>query len=285
MSYQDYFKTDIDETGKLYYKFLVSRNFSSPKDALLQTYVPPNFPTEFTVELSMFSVLGGELAYNDRFTSSTNGAFSIRTLQYSNSQIRRLLFIDLRQLINEFPIGEFLLILNFYVMEVGDISNPVLQVKRISPSRTELELELTPSASLGETYTAALSQFASPRVTSNVVLDVVNQIFNTGSTTIQLNTDNTRYSSSLLLEQLPDGLDNTATDYIIDVSQTIMSGAYNTVKNTISSDISMGKTIFTDLYLQSVITSAASMSYSQFVSATSVRNEQPIVQFVIDESE
>lgn len=285
MSYQNYFKTNIDETGTQYYKFLVSRNFSSPRDALLETYVPASFPSEFVVELTMFSALGGELAYNDRFASSTNNAFSIKTRQYSNSEIRRLLFINLRELIHEFPVGEFLLIMNFYAMEIGDTSDTVLQVKRISPSRTELELELTPAAAQVQANINALQQFSSPRVTSTVVLDVINQIFDTGSMTSQLQTDNIRFSSELLLETMPDGLDATATEYILSASQNIMRSAYQSVRNTVSADIAAGKSIFTDIYLQSVINSAVSASYSTLESSTSVRNETPVVSFITNENQ
>lgn len=280
MTIQESFLTNIEEMQRGYYKFIVSRNFSSPKDAILQQYVPAGFPTEFVVEISMFTADGNTLVYNAMHKSTTDGAFSIKTLQYDNYEIRRLLFIDFGSILDNFPVGEFTVVFNFYTIEFGDIGVPLLEVSQISPSGRELELTV-PFSSRTTGSNQKLEDFVRPRIPASSVMNVLEQVFDTGSI-VELPTDNTRLSlTSLISSSIPAGLTAETRQYVADNADWILRNSYVVVKKRVETKISSGSTSFTDRELNNLITRTISEMYALKMSEIQQSPIPQRVQFTI----
>ena len=260
--YTNIFKSNIDELSQGYTKFMVSRLVSNPRDKIVETQIPTNIPDSIIVEISLYSLEDDYLVYNVAFESTDSTGIYIRTIQYSNNEIRKLLFVDFSSIKDNFPTGEFRLVLNLYVPEIGEKTEPVLETVAISPSRYELEMQLTPEYDTPE-YRESISEFIKPQLTQTTVLTAIDQIFGI-STTEQIPSDNSLFSYDTVKNLFPAGLNDEIIDDLEIATTDIMQNAYTQVVSTITDDISAGKTRFTDSYLQQIISQKIIDAYDRY---------------------
>lgn len=263
MTYTDAFATNIQELSQGYLKFMVSRTFSNPRDNILEMQVPANLPPEFTVELSLFSQADDALIYHASYPSSQQSAFHIRTLQYANSELRKLLFIDFSEIQQNLPIGDFRLVLSFIEEEVGSAEAPILELTAVSPSRQEIELQLSSQYNTEE-YQTELMEFARPRITSEWVLVALGQIFGVSLAT-GMPSDNQILSFSDISKLLPAGLNTDIVSELDSDTQAILETAYEAAKQTVETDILNGKHTFTNVYLKDIVQTAITNSYIAYI--------------------
>ncbi len=235
MANQQNYKTDIVSTSNNYTKFTVSRIVDNPLDSLIEVEVPTNIPDSFDVEVSLYSLYDNLLVYNTT-VSSVSETFSAKTFTYSDTSYRRFLTFDFSQTDIIFVDGRFQAVFSFFVPVIGDANTTPLMVTNISPSRTEVQLQLMPEY---RTFASSsvLKDFVSPQITYDWVLDAMIQIFNQPKsfTSDKIPTDNTSMSYAIVESFLPEDVvtlindDNTDAQFTSSIKQTtqlILDKAY-----------------------------------------------------------
>jgi hypothetical protein len=177
-------------------KLLASRVFVNNLDALLELQLPTNVPSEFDVEISLYSLADNSLIYNATFSNNVTNLLQVKTLGYNGSVTpneRRLLFIDFSKIAFPFEniTGRYQIVLNFFAREIGSFDSASLYVTNISNSGRELELQLRSEYNTPQNR-QQLYNFASPQISNTWVMDALKQIFNQpNSTTSNIPTDKT----------------------------------------------------------------------------------------------
>ena len=277
MTYTNSFRTNIDEQSQGYLKFMVSRTFSNPRDNILEMQVPAMLPDEFTVELSLYSLSDDSLVYNVVYASSNQNSFHIRTLQYENEEVRKLLFIDFSAIQENLPVGDFRLVLNFLADDVGTAGQPLLEVTTVSATRQEIQLDLLPQYDTEE-YQNVLMEFAQPRVTSQWIYTVIDQIF--GKVTTQLMpSDNSVLKKESIRALFPEGLNNIALQELDTATQTILNSAHTSSVSKINLDILANKPTFSNVYISDVVSTNITSAYNIYV--TQSMQSQQSAKFIL----
>lgn len=260
--FTDTFKSNIKELEQGYTKFMVSRLVSNLRDKIVETQVPATIPDDAIIEISLYSMDDDYLVYNAAFVGSEAGGVGLRTVTYANQEIRRMLFIDFSAIKNNFPIGEFRLVLNIYVPEIGGPEDLALETAIISPSRYEVELQLTPEYDTTE-YRERLATFAKPRLTSTSVLVAIDQIFGV-PTTETIPSNNDRFTYNTVEQQFPSGLNDNVLTELEAVTVTILQEARIAVVTHINDKILAGQKFFTNTYLQQIIFTQIVEAYARY---------------------
>jgi len=198
------YESNILQLENQFSRYSVSRIVESPRDDLIKVEVPSQFPDVFSVEISIYSYANNRLIFNVTVDSQLNNLFSFVTLEYlQDSSKRRLLFIDFSKIPEEFPDGRFEIVLNFFAPEIGSATTQSLLLTKISPSRTEVELKLTPEYRTPQSA-SQLRNFALPQINSTWALEAVKYICNQSqSFNPNIPTDKTPLTFDIIQEFLP----------------------------------------------------------------------------------
>lgn len=242
MANQRNYVTDIISTGNQYTKFTVSRIVDNPLNSLIQLEMPTNIPEKFNVEINLYSLYDNLLVYSTTLSSDSE-IFNLQTFTYSDGSYRQLLFFDFSKTDVNVIDGRFQVVFSFIVPVIGDGNVFPLMVKDISPSRTELQLQLMPEYKT--TVSASqLTEFVSPQISTEWVDDVMRQVFNQPSiSTVTIPTDNTTMSYQIVESFLPTStielLNNEFTNpeftsSVKQVTQLVLDAAYDYAVDAIS---------------------------------------------------
>jgi hypothetical protein len=265
-------------------KYLVSRVISNPLDTLLEVRVPSEIPEYFIIEMMIYSKYDNSLIRSYVIESTDENVLSTVTLNYTPSTtgaqptLRKLLFINFAKLDFIFDEGKFNTVLNFFVPEIGTYNEGQFSVTRISPSRTELELNLLPKCTSEETLTE-LKNFASPQINDEWVLAAIAQVFNQPVASVlnsqKIPTDNSNLTfesikSSLPVEQRTVLNDpNTPQNFktlVESRTQTMLNRAYNYAVQSVNTLKTNGTVRFTNTTLKSIVSESirrATIDYTQ----------------------
>lgn len=210
------YATNTQPLAGRYTKYMVSRVIDNPKNKLLELEIPAEIPEKFVLELMFYSLDSNYLLSSISLTDEDTDVIKTTTLSYSDTSIRRLLFIDFSSLSINIEQGRLQLVLNFFVPEVGGFNQSKFSLTRISPSRKEVELSLIPQC-ITDDILEELKIFTSPQINSKWVMDAIGQIFNQPAslTSNNIPTDRTNLIFGIIKEYLPsssrDFLNNTAS--------------------------------------------------------------------------
>lgn len=198
------YQSNVNRLETTYDRYMVSRVVTNPLENLLETEVPAGLPQNYFVELSLYSYADNRLVFNTTIDPRTNSEiFRTTTIQYQGGSSRRLLYIDFSKTNAGLIDGRFELVLNFFAPEIGNVNAKPLVLTKISPSRTEVEVRLTPEYRTPESASIVTS-FASPQINKDSILGAMRQFFNQpNSSTLGLQTDNTTLTYPIIREYFP----------------------------------------------------------------------------------
>jgi hypothetical protein len=272
------FQSDINALSVQYDKFLVSRIIPSDLSSLLEIQVPAGLPTNYFVQISLYSLFDNSLVFNTAAYSNTQNQFFTEVLQYNSAagaplQTRRLLFIDFSKIVLDelelVPDGELRAVFNFFTEEFGNYNTQSLHITEISPSRREVELKLLPEYNTS-TMVSKLLETSRPQINSEFISPAVAQIF--GRPAPQIPSDNTVFNYSFVTssDDFPTGLPANIIQQIQNITNTILTQSYHRVTQSINEQLAVpnNKRRFTDIYLHDIISQSISQSYAAITSPT-----------------
>lgn len=248
---------------------MVSRVIDNPLDKLLELEVPTTIPEYFTVELSFYTLTDNSLIASLVLDSNDESVFTATTLVYTDTSIRRLLFVDFSKIDITLEQGRFQVVMNFFIPEIGTFSEPQLVLTDISPSRKEVEFSISPEYITTGSINK-LVDFASPQISSQWVLDAVRQIFNqpASATSNNIPTDSTNLTFDIVEEFLPVSVvtllndENTSpifTGSLKLTTQTILNNAYGFATQSILASSSV---VYTDTKLNTLVSKSIAYGIS-----------------------
>lgn len=271
MSIQANYKTKINEQKRQYNKFKVSRTVSIPSDDIIEMDIPAIIPKNFSVEVGLYSLSDNNLIYLADFPA-INDIFEVKNLRYADGTTRRLMFINFARLDVGSVIGEYELVVNFFVDEIGSLQNPQLQITQISPSGYELQVQLLPEYRTQENIDK-LKTFVTPQISKDWVLDAVKYICNqTQSLNPNIPTDRTALSLDIINEFLPESIrlqlnnPTLSTSYVNSIkssTQDLLNTTYTHASQSIQRYIE-NETVFTDKLIFDILSSSLSTAFKNY---------------------
>jgi hypothetical protein len=239
------YANNIDDLRGKYTKYITSRIIDDPKNKLLEIEVPTTLPEKFVLEVMFYSVTDNYFLSSVILTSDDTEVITTTTLQYPDTSIRKLLFIDFSKFNINIQQGRLQIVINFFVPEVGGYDSSKFTISKISPSRQEIEMSLLPQCITPEII-EELRLFATPRINSTWVLDALRYVYNqTQSMNPNIPTDKTPLSFDILQEFLPKETQalllnpDTDAEFIQGIEQTtqhILNVAYNYATQSLSTN-------------------------------------------------
>lgn len=267
--------------GNTVSKYMVSRIINNPLERLLDLPIPTNIPEYFIIEVVFYSLYDNSIVTSMVIESTDEQVLTSVTLNYTSSNPstqRRLLFINFSKFSDVLEQGRFKVVLNFLVPEIGTYNEGQFGVTRISPSRTEIEMELLPRCTTPQTL-EQLRQFSAPQINTVWVDAALAQIFNQPTTAVvnstNIPTDASPLTFSTIKESLPLTnqvvLENENTpeafkSKVQQQTQIILNSAYGIARGKINQLKTAGTVRFTDLVLTNVVSSSiaeAMRTYTQ----------------------
>lgn len=178
MANEKNYVTDIRTNSQQYTRFSVSRIVNSSSSNLIDMEVPAEFPLDIpdaNIELAIYSMEDNSLVFIYSIKNENNNdIITTKTIQYNDNTLRKFVLIDFQKIKDVyFPVGTYSITLSFLVNELGSLEVPPLRITNISPSRTEVELEL-----LDATQQNKMINLVTPKITQNWITQVLAQIFN-----------------------------------------------------------------------------------------------------------
>lgn len=258
------YATDVPSLNGQYIKYMASRVIDNPQNSLLELELPTGIPETFILELQFYSILDNYLFTSLVLTSEDTDAISFTTLRYSDTSIRTLMFIDfskIRILIEE---GRIQLVTNFFIPEIGDFGQSQFSITKISPSRTEVQLSLTPETVTDENV-QKLKTFASPQINSTWAIEALKYICNQSqSFNLNIPTTTASLSFDVIQAYLPVSESNkinnseVSGEYTASIkltTQEILNSTYTFASQSIK-EMMPEHTRFTDEMLINIVSSS-----------------------------
>lgn len=257
------YATNLLSSGTTTPRYRVSRIIDNPRNGLLETEIPSDIPETFTVEMLVYSLRDNSLITSILLDNQNEDIFSVKTLVYSDTSVRKILFIDFSSINLIIEEGRFQVVLNFFVPEIGSYNEPILMLTDTSPSRKEVELSLLPQYKTPENI-RKLSNFASPQISSEWVDAALRQIFNQPSSSISNNipTDTSSMTYKVVESFLPAEIvvlinnPNTSGEFTSSVKtsiQSILNFSYGFATQSIRET---GSSAYTDKILYNLVSSS-----------------------------
>lgn len=266
MANKDNFKSNIQELSREYKKFTVSRVFDTMENPLLEMEIPADLydnNEKVNIELNLYSLADNSLVYSDVIRDAqTNDAITVQTYQYKDLTVRKLVFIDFSKVSNTFiPSGRFSVTLNFFIDELGSSEDKLLTIKRISPSRKEVEFTFDSSRR------QEVENFVSYRLPKEIIFDILAQICNQpNSAELEIPVLNNTTNSGSISAQFSVTMNQTIQKYEFDVdknnnnylsvytiAQNILDKVYTNVSTVLTREIANGRTWFYSQYLLKLV--------------------------------
>lgn len=272
------YESNIVSLESEYNRYSVSRIIENPLQDLLEIELPMQIPQNgYFVELTLYSLANNAVVFNTTIDSISNpNAVNIVTLNYPNLSVRRLMFIDFSKITTEIPDGRFEAVFNFFVSRIGTSTIKPLTLTKISPSRTEVELQLSPEYKTVQSA-SILTDFAKPQINYTWALKAMQYICNqTQSFDKNIPTDQTPLSFDIVKQFLPPTvtaqLNNPNTSGIFTSSvqlstQTLLNNTYNQALQSIQAQIAQN-VVFTDTKLMEIFSASLGTAYTTLVQNT-----------------
>lgn len=268
------YASDITALQNEYTRFSVSRIIENPLQGLLEVEIPMPIQTEYFVELTLYSLANNAVVFNATINPADDvNILKVVTLSYPDQSVRRLLAIDFSKTLPNLPDGRFEVVLNFFVPQIGTATTKPLTLTKISPSRTELELQLLPQFKTAESA-SVLKDFASPQINYTWAIKAMQYLCNqTQSFDPNIPTDKTPLSFDIITEFLPSAVSdaltdpNTSSEYTASIqlsTQQLLNATYNYATQSMQLAISEGAT-FTDERLITIFSSSLGTAYNNYV--------------------
>lgn len=282
-NYNNY-KTNIPANRILAPRFTVSRIIESDRDALVEMEVPAEIPVtspDTNVEISLYSLSDNNLITSEVINNSGSGIFTTKTIQYEDGSLKNLLFIDFSKTNIYLPIGKYSATINIFHNELGSKENDVLKISRISPSRTEVELELTDPTQINK-----LVKFSSAGIGQEYIVPIMKQIFNqSGSQTLAVPASSASINSENIFKNFGSGsaqnlikyqfdVDNNSQPGINSISQQVLNIAYPIAIQTVNSHIINNSGSFSTSQLTRYVVDAIDIAYDQIINDTKVNPQK-----------
>jgi hypothetical protein len=268
------YASDTTSLRNQYNRYSVSRVIEHPLDELLEVEVPMPIQNEYFVEITLYSLANNAVVFNATIGPSSNSdIIKVVTLSYPDASVRRLMFIDFSKTLPDMPDGRFETVLNFFVPKIGNAATKPLTLTRISPSRTEVQLQLRP-----EFKTAAsaslLTNFALPQINYTWAMKAMQYLCNqTQSLDPNIPTDTTPMSYDIISQFLPTTVSTTLNNPDVDdqytasiktSTQQLLNTTYNYATQSMQLAI-QNNAIFTDQLLITIFSSSLSTAYTNYV--------------------
>lgn len=268
------YASNITALQNEYTRFSVSRIIENPLQELLEMEVPMPIQTEYFVELTLYSLANNAVVFNATIDPTDDvEILKVVTLSYPDGSVRRLLVIDFSKTLPNLPDGRFEVVLNFFVPRIGTATVKPLTLTKISPSGTELELQLAPQFKTPGSA-SILKEFAAPQINHTWALKAMQYLCNQSQSFDQnIPTDQTPLSFNIISEFLPTVVSNTLADantsgqYTASIqlsTQQLLNATYNYATQSMEVAISEG-TRFTDERLIAIFSSSLSTAYNNYV--------------------
>lgn len=199
------YASNLVELNDAYNRYTVSRIVTNPIEDLLELEIPADVQQNYFVEMTLYSFADNSIVFNRTINPIDNqDIFKVVTLSYPDASVRRLLVVDFSKIPElVLPDGRFEAVFNFFNPEVGSATTKPLTITRISPSRTEIEVKLTPEHRTPESA-SLLTTFASPQINSKWILDTFKYMCNqTQSLNTNIPTDTTLLTFDIIQSFLP----------------------------------------------------------------------------------
>lgn len=260
-----------------YSRYSVSRIIENPLQDLLEIELPLENQETYFIEMTLYSLANNSVVFNTRIDPTNNDeVVKTVTLTYPDTSVRRLLVIDFSKVIADIPDGRFEAVFNFFTPKIGNSVISPLTLTKISPSGTEVELQLLPEYKTQESA-SILTDFASPQINHAWVLQAMQYICNqTQSLDTNIPTDQTALSFGIIQQFLPTAvsaqLNNPNTSGVFTSSlqlstQTLLNNTYNYATQSIQTYISEN-VVFTDKTLIEILSSSLSTAYANYAQNT-----------------
>lgn len=273
MANQNNFQTNIEQASLGYKKFSVSRVVDLTQDNLVETEIPAYFPSDLigaNIEMALYSLADNSLIFSENINNeTTDPAITTKTIQYNDGGLRNVVVIDFSKLRSvTFPIGTFSMTLSFFANEIGAYDNQILRITTISPSRTEVELEL-----LDGSKKQNMIQFATPKISVKWIDEIVRQIFNQPMTGLETppvisSSINQIYISEALgpvsSQQLTTygfDVDKNQQPGIYTIAQTVLDLAYPIAQKKVMEYVSSGSKTLDKTQLTTIVEQAMDDAY------------------------
>lgn len=271
MANLDNFQQNPTELQGVYDRYTISRVVTTNKEDLLDVEVPVEIEyylasEDTNIEISLYTTISNRLIYHDVIPNRDN-IITSDTIAYSDGSTRTLVFIDFSKLNFDIPIGTYSVSLNFFRNEIGSSTNRSLEVRRISPSRQEVELKL-----INAMEEQKLVNFTVPSVPAEWIEPTLKQIFSQ-SLDIQVPTVLRLIDSESVFKEFTTSSAQNLVTYgftedagpdkpgIFTLIQQTLDSAYPVVLEQVRKDIEAGEKRFTSAKLQTYITDAISDAY------------------------
>ena len=275
MPNQTNYVTDLQNLSESYTKYTVSRVIANKQGNLLDIEIPADFSEkllENNVEINLYSLSDNSLIYSD-VIRNVSGSIYTQTLQYQDNSVRKLLFVDFSKLpMEEVPIGQYSVTVNFFADELGSLDNRILKITKISTSRTEVELQLTDTILQSE-----MEQFAIPRIPARYIRPILLQIFNQpNADKATLPVSPVKIDSASIYQNFSSGSGELLIQYGFDeddgsrlgintIAQNVLNNAYELIKPVISAKLESGSTSFTEAELNQYVIDAIDVAYDSAI--------------------
>lgn len=274
MSNQNNYKTFIPSVDSQYVKYTVSRIVSSPNNNLIETELPAVVPDNFVLDVSLYSLADNSLIYSAIFPFNSS-ALEVKNFIYPDGSVRRMLFINFFKLGDLIDVdGIYEMVINFFEYDFGGPSVYSLQVTEISPSRREVQLQLSPIHRTPESA-SKLVDYASPSINSQWAVKSLAYICNqTQSLDENIPTDKGKLTFEKIQSFLPTAQRNKLnnintpgvfTSSIKHTTQLILNQVYRDARSKIELQIgSERKKQFSETELTNILSSSISYVISRY---------------------
>jgi hypothetical protein len=268
------YTSEITAIKNQFNRYSVSRVIEHPLDELLEVEVPMPIQNEYFVEITLYSLANNAVVFNATIDPSSNSdIIKVVTLSYPDASVRRLMFIDFSKTLPDMPDGRFETVLNFFVPKIGNATTKPLTLTRISPSRTEVQLQLRPEFKTAVSA-SLLTNFALPQINYTWAVKAMQYLCNqTQSLDPNIPTDTTPMSYDIISQFLPTTVSTTLNNPDVDdqytasiktSTQQLLNTTYNYATQSMQLAI-QNNVVFTDQLLVTIFSSSLSTAYNNYV--------------------
>lgn len=278
MANQNNFKTNVTTQNFTYQKYTVSRIVNTLNDDLVRMEMPADFyytdMTKVMVEFSLYSIYNNRLVYSGiAQNSETATPIFVQNLYYNDDTLRTLLCIDFQQIPNIlFPEGTYQLVTNIFVNEVGTLDDSILKITKISPSRKEVELLISP---LNETNVNTVKNYIDTSVNPIYILPLVKEIYGKLEQDTYIPANRTKMTSESVFNAIPSS--SRLEDYGFDIDSVdgkygvktligrLLDTAYTRTEATISLALANRSSSFSYAQILGYVTTSIVSAYEDLM--------------------
>lgn len=278
MANQNNFKTNVTNQQLQYQKYTVSRVINNLSDDLLRMEMPVDFSfvnlNNVSVEFNLYSIYNNRLVYSTVIQNNlNNGPIYIQKITYADNTFRTFLYVNFTEVPNvSFPEGQYQLVLNIFVNEIGTSDERILKITKISTSRKEVELAITP---LNEENINIVKSYIDRSINPTYILPVIKEIYGKLEDEIYIPANRASMTTESIFAAIPSS--SKLEDYGFDVDtdngrygvktiiKNILDDAYLLTSSSMSADLLNYTSSFSYETILGYVTSSILKSYEQIM--------------------